>query len=310
MQSKKESVKMDQILKSLFSVSKGVLIKLMNGLFHESFKEEETEISIGNNEFVSEEFNIIRGDLFLELTKNKKMHQYHIEFQTKNDKTMIIRMFEYGFNRAKELSRYEEEKILYIPKQLVIFIEENNNIKDELKMKIIFPNQQEINYVVPVMKYWKYTDKELLENKMYPLLPLQIFKLRSKLEKIKENNVENKNKELYRLLNEAKEIAIDIAKKSRELFDKGEIVGEDLHKILLAIQNLIEYLNERYGEYEEIEKEVISVTKTLYDPLVAKNTAKEIAKNLILANIDEAIIIKTTGVTKKEIIKLKEELKQ
>lgn len=53
----------------------------MNGLFHEDFKEE-IEISIRNNEFVSEEFDIIREDLFLELTENEKLHQYHIEFQT------------------------------------------------------------------------------------------------------------------------------------------------------------------------------------------------------------------------------------
>ena len=37
---------------------------------------------------------------------------------------MIIRMFEYGFKKAKEISRNsEEETVIYIPKQLVIFIQ-------------------------------------------------------------------------------------------------------------------------------------------------------------------------------------------
>lgn len=171
-------------------------------------------------------------------------------------------------------------------------------------MRIVFPDNQEVNYFVPVMKYWEFTDEELLKKKMYPLLPLQIFKLRVKLERINKNNIENKQGELYKLLNEAKEIAIDIAKKCRELFDKGEIVGDDLHKILLAIQNLIEYLNERYGENEEIEKEVISVTKTLYDPLVAKKKALEIAKNL-LDVLDVYTIAKKTGLKVEEIKELK-----
>ncbi len=52
-------------------------------------------------------------------------------------------------------------------------------------MKMIFPDGQEVKYTIPVLKYWELDDKKLLEKKMYPLLPLQIFKLRSKLEQIK-----------------------------------------------------------------------------------------------------------------------------
>jgi hypothetical protein len=41
----KERVKLDEILKSLFNVSKKVLIKMMNSLFNESFDVEMTEIT-------------------------------------------------------------------------------------------------------------------------------------------------------------------------------------------------------------------------------------------------------------------------
>ena len=74
---------------------------------------------------------------------------------------MVIRMFEYGFKKAKELARYSgddpEEIVIFIPKQLVIFVEENRNIKDELKMKLVFPDGQEVKYIVPTMKYWEYS---------------------------------------------------------------------------------------------------------------------------------------------------------
>ena len=33
------------------------------------------------------------------------------------------------------------------------------------------------------MKYWEYSDEQLREKKMYPLIPLQLFKLRKELEK-------------------------------------------------------------------------------------------------------------------------------
>ena len=40
--------------------------------------------------------------------------------------------------------------------------------------------------------------------------------------------------------------------------------------MLLAIQNLVEYLNRNYFNDEKIEEEVITMTKTLYDPEVEK----------------------------------------
>ena len=113
-------VKLDEILKSLFTVSKKVLIKMMNSIFKENFDEENTEITFENNEFIVQEYDIIRGDLFLRLSKDSKPYHYHIELQTKNDSSMIIRMFEYGFNKAKELAKYEnhngDDIKVYIPK--------------------------------------------------------------------------------------------------------------------------------------------------------------------------------------------------
>ena len=40
--------------------------------------------------------------------------------------------------------------------------------------------------------------------------------------------------------------------------------------MLLAIQNLVEYLNRNYFNDEKIEEEVITMTKTLYDPEVER----------------------------------------
>ena len=40
--------------------------------------------------------------------------------------------------------------------------------------------------------------------------------------------------------------------------------------MLLAIQNLIEYLNRNYFNDDKLEEEVITMTKSLYDPEVEK----------------------------------------
>ena len=67
---------------------------------------------------------------------------------------MIIRMFQYGFRKGKENADYGGDNIkrLYVPKQKVIFFEENKNIEDSLKLMIVFGDEKEFLYEVDVMK--------------------------------------------------------------------------------------------------------------------------------------------------------------
>lgn len=284
-----EKVKLDEILKFLFSTSKKVLVNLLNGIFQENFNADEVNLSVSNNEFIMDTFDTLRGDVFFDILNNEsKKISYHLEFQTRNDSTMVIRMFEYGFKKGKEQAENTDDfKTIYFPKQKVIFIEENKNIKDIIKLKIVLPDEQAFIYSVPVMKYWKYTDIELLENKMYPLLPLQLFNLRKELEYYRRKNDIEKIKELSI---KAKEIASKIAKESKELFEKDEIVGEDFHKMLLAIQNLVEYLNRNYFNDEKIEEEVNTMTKTLYDPEVERKGIEKGLKEAILDSLSDISI--------------------
>jgi len=327
----KDKVKLDQVMKFLFSTSNKVLVKLLNGIFNENFNVDEVELTVSNNEFVEDDLGILRGDMFFDiLNKNYNKASYHIEFQTKNDNTMIVRMFEYGFKKGKEqlksFKKYKEEmRTIYFPKQKVIFFEENKNIKNKLKLKIVFPDEQEIIYSVDLIKYWEYSDEEIRERKMYPLMPLQLFNLRKELEKAHNKNDLDKIKELS---NKAKELASKLAKESAILFEADEILGEDFHKMLLAIQNLIEYLNRNYMNDENIENEVTTMTKTLYDPEVEKRGIEKgreegreegrkegieegrkeekikIARNMKLSGLDTNTIAKITNLSEGEINKL------
>ena len=51
MKNTKEKVKLDEVLKYLFSTSNKVLIKLLNGVFDENFNEDEVSLTVANNEF-------------------------------------------------------------------------------------------------------------------------------------------------------------------------------------------------------------------------------------------------------------------
>ena len=329
-----ERVKLDEILKSLFTVSSKVLINMLNSLFKETYAAESTEISIGNNEFVDVDYNILRGDLFLKLSEAGKSDHYHIEIQTLNDDSMVIRMLEYGISKAKEIAKYAgdlEETVFYIPKQLVIFIEENPSIKDELRLRLIFPDGQEVKYRVPVMKYWEYGKEQILEQKLYPLLPLQVFKLRYQMERIK-RRITHTEQELRELIEKAQQIAEEMANEAARLFHVKEINGSDLQKILLANEELFRYLNSRFLNDELLNEEVLSMTRLLYNPIEVEKAKLdgilegkiegiaegkldgklegklEDARNALIEAIEPIIVAKITGLPLETVQRLKAEL--
>ena len=55
----KEKVKLDEVLKFLFSTSNKVLVKLLNGIFNENFSVDEVELTVSNNEFVEDDLGIL-----------------------------------------------------------------------------------------------------------------------------------------------------------------------------------------------------------------------------------------------------------
>jgi hypothetical protein len=195
-QIKQERIKLDRIMRVLFKLSKNLTIELINGLFNESFYGPEVKIRYGNSEFISDEYERIIGDMFITVESKQKTFHFHIEFQTLNDETMVIRMFRYGFEKALEHATSieannkvpREKKVFLFPKQLVIFLEENEAVEDTLSLILRLSNGQELTYDVDVMKYWKHTPESLRHQRMYALLPLLVFQSRKRMRAISTSN--------------------------------------------------------------------------------------------------------------------------
>ncbi len=88
---RRERIKLDKIMQVLFKLSKHLT--------------SEVEVIYCNSEFVSSDFERIIGDLFITIASKHKTNHYHLEFQTLNDQTMVIRMFRYGLEKALEHAR-------------------------------------------------------------------------------------------------------------------------------------------------------------------------------------------------------------
>ena len=170
----------------------------------------------------------------------------------------------------------QERKIITLPKQVVIFLEKNEAIEDEVSFTLKLPNGTELDYTVPVVKYWTYSTDELMKRKMYALLPLQVFQFRKGMNAIRESN--RFGQEKSRLITE------QFKQMERTILHIIEVVGglegndmtaHELDGIISSLQNLTNYIYSHYGEYNTFEKEVQQMIETIIDPRLWERAKKE-----------------------------------
>lgn len=323
---KKEKLKLDQMMRVLFRLSKRQTVQLINGLFGESFASADVKaIYYGNAEFISDEYERIVGDLFMKLDTRRGSVHYHVEFQTLNDQSMVIRMFRYGFEKALELAAGDAEDgvpLVIFPKQIVIFLEENEAIGDELLFRMRMPDGGETVYKVPVLRYWTLTPRDLQERQLSALLPLQVFSSRKNMRLIAASRRSDDEKRRlfareFERLKATIKMTLDVI---RELRLQRQLRLGDMDKILQVLDSIVNYLYRNYSDNQQTE-EVSRMIKTFIDPEVLKKGRKEgleegmqkgmqkgmqegkiaVARNLLKLGVDIGTISEATGLAPEEV---------
>ena len=271
--SEKENIQlnMDEIMKILFRLSDKLTIRMINSLFGKDIlldaKVITENVEIHRFSQTNPTVEEIRADMILNINGER----FHTEFQTVNDKTMPVRMFEYGFTIAiQEIKNYlthtQNGIKLNYPNQYIIFVEQDDTIpENELTMKIILWDGDEKDYKVPIMKYWQETPDSLEKKHLEPLLPLQVFKIRKSLAEITKSKKSKKEKE--KLSKEKLREIINIYKEVTEKIrgwteNDGLLTAYHAEQMLMALQHLSEYLYSKYNGYSEIETEAIKMSES------------------------------------------------
>ena len=169
----------DDVFQTIKEKMPELLIPLINEAFGTTYALD-APILRGENEHHTANGKIIT-DSYLIIGSRK----YHLECQSIEDSTMILRMIEYDF--AIGLEYAEKEDGLYqirFPHSCVLYLR-GDNPKDCMDLKLVFPDGQSVNYKVPVLRMQWYSLEELLEKNLVMLLPFYIIryeKLREQLE--------------------------------------------------------------------------------------------------------------------------------
>ena len=160
--------------------------ELVIPLINEVFK---TDYVVGDltgqqhNNFITKDGTIETDAIFVLRGK-----RYHLECQSTNDRTMAIRMFEYDTVVAIEnAQRNGYHYHIEYPHGCVLYLRSFASLPKTLGVTVLFPDDQEIEYSIPVINAQDYTEEEIFRKNLLMLLPFYILRYEKELPAIEDD---------------------------------------------------------------------------------------------------------------------------
>ena len=238
----------DKAFKRILTLSEKTVINLINGLFDTDYPTD-SKITYNWTEHEDKELKRTLADSILTINGRDS---YHIEAQMTEDEEIVFRFIEYGFGHAyKNRTFVKGGERMVFPRPCILYLDEGkkDTIPDEYALTLLFEDQGEFTYKVPLVKLQNISVEELNEKKLIALLPFQLLKLRKKIENLrtKEN------------LEELQSFVInDIMKSIQRNGDVGNISRSDALDLIDLTKKLYMKIYSKYKELEEF-------TVRLYD---------------------------------------------
>ena len=233
----------DVTFKRMFRLSDRMLIKFVNKVFEKNFPLD-AEVKFLDPGSEDEENEILEKDIYVEICGER----FQIEAQSYWD-DMMFRLFEYAVsNPRKSYDRTDACHAVYrMPKQAVVFLKGKSRRHNKLYIKLILPDEQEVEYSVNAVRALGYTPQELAENDLEILLPFQMIRMYNRVNGY--NSYTDKKKDKF--LHDFENMCRDIRNTMDPLLTNGSITNDEYHEMLNITGTLEEYI---YNSIEDISK--------------------------------------------------------
>ena len=257
-------IDIDKAIKHLFSSEKQALIRLINGALGENYDPDTTELIELKTEFLHRravqdgptkkakpsDLDRIVADIIFTLNGVA----YHIEIQTKADRTIAIRIMGYGAGHALSGLRNKgihDEVVFELPVPVLIQIDKDKNIADKIPAKVKLSGRDDaLSFDITVIKLWTYDVKTLLARGFYLLLPFLLAKHR------KGKKTEKRVKALISDIHE-------IEKAISGLYDGGQIHSDLRLNLYETLDSIVYTLNAKtFNNNQEIHEELKKMETT------------------------------------------------
>lgn len=225
----------DDVFRTIVYKLPYLVVPLINEAFGTSYPDDVKIDRLQNESFDSDAENERITDTYLKI----EGHLYHVECQSYEDRTMVLRMIEYDFRVALDTAIEGDNLVtLRFPQSFVLYLRRGANSKQkDLQAKVIFPNNESLTYSVPCISVGKYGIDEIFEKNLLSLLPFYILRYEKQFDII-----EKDDKELSAFLEEYKKIS-----------DRLYTTLEGMEK-MDAYSDLITYINKIADHFLEKHK--------------------------------------------------------
>ena len=178
----------DDVFRTMTVMSSELVLPLLNEMCGDPKRFDGTE----KVETLSDDLLLVQPDLEQEKritdsllrVSGHEQEIYHLECQSSPDGTILVRMFEYDSRIAlKNAVRTADTLRVRFPRSGVLYLRSNANTPDRLKVVIQVPGNctggaegtAEIGYEIAVLKNRAYTIDEIIQKRLYFLIPFFIF---------------------------------------------------------------------------------------------------------------------------------------
>lgn len=163
----------DDSFRTLLTDCKRLVVPLVNEMFGENWAE-------------TEHVELYQNEVFITAGADKKRitdsnftignsRRYHIECQSSEDGTMTVRIFEYATQVAITTAEHgTSETTFTMPVSGILYLRCSNRVPDYHRIVVNTPGGS-VDYKIPIIKIRDYSLGELLEKRLFFLIPFYFF---------------------------------------------------------------------------------------------------------------------------------------
>ena len=221
----------DDVFRTMLEKMPQLAIPLINEVFGTSYLED-IKIIQKRNEHQTKNGRIITDSHLLIANRI-----YHIECQSTDDSTMVIRMIEYDFAISLEQVQKENGRYrMYFPQSCVLYLRGIKK-RDAISVEIVMPNGGTVEYTVPVVQVQEFTCDDMLRKRLLFLLPYHVIKYEQ------EKDLDTDREKWKEFLDECKKIESYL---EENFLEKGnEKLYRDMVELIIRIADHVFRDNEK-----------------------------------------------------------------
>ncbi len=221
------------------SINKKFIIYLINYLFSNTIKTT-SELNFElNNEFInSTDINLDKNNFSINFSiKNELNAKYSFQIQNDLHKPFTITLLRY---LKKKPSNFKKDIIINIPDARIIKFN-NINLTTNVYNYIIQMFNHTLTYKIPILKYYEKEQSYIEYNKLFILIPFNIFTLQEEMIKIRKSTPEK-----TRIKTNILKTSLENSNYINDLYSRKIITFDDYTILNNFIKDLSIYLQNRF----------------------------------------------------------------